>query len=149
MVWSRRPAVEDPKLRLDALPSDFVVAPIGAARFVVGPTGAYIVLAHDGTNERPRALGRLAATIRSVLAERMAWVPFVHPLLVDSRSITVPQATVVPPHMLVDVITEGRQTLEPETFDRIRALVDEGALDGLESVAPLADPPTPPIAEGS
>ena len=92
MVWSRRPAVEDPKLRLDALPSDFVVAPIGAARFIVGPTGAYIVLAHDGTPERPRALGRLAATIRSVLAERMAWVPFVHPLLVDTRSITVPQA---------------------------------------------------------
>jgi hypothetical protein len=71
-------------------------------------------------------------------------VPFVHPLLVDTRSITVPQATVVPPHMLVDVITEGRQTLEPETFDRIRALVTEGALDGLESVAPLADPPASP-----
>jgi hypothetical protein len=142
MVWSRRPAVEDPKLRLDALPPDFVVTPIGAARFVVGPTGAYVVLAHDGTTERPRALGRLAATIRSVLAERMAWVPFVHPLLVDSRSITVPQATVVPPHMLVDVITEGRQTLEPETFDRIRALVTEGALDGLESVAPLTTPGT-------
>ena len=55
--------------------------------------------------------------------------------------ITVPQATVVPPHMLVDVITEGRQTLEPETFDRIRALVTEGALDGLESVAPLPETP--------
>jgi hypothetical protein len=142
MVWSRRPAVEDPKLRLDALPPDFVVTPIGAARFVVGPTGAYVVLANDGTTERPRALGRLAATIRSVLAERMAWVPFVHPLLVDTRPLTVAQATVVPPHMLVDLITEGRHTLEPETFDRIRALVNEGALDGLESVAPLTTPGT-------
>jgi hypothetical protein len=70
----------------------------------------------------------------------------VHPLLIDNRSITVPQATVVPPHMLVDVITEGRQTLEPETFDRIKALVDEGALDGLEAVAPPLPAPEPPEA---
>jgi hypothetical protein len=45
--------------------------------------------------------------------------------------------------MLVDVITEGRQTLEPETFDRIRDLVTEGALDGLESVAPLTNTAAP------
>lgn len=121
---------------LARLPDTFGVTPIGLAAVVVGPTGVFVVLAHDGSPERARSLGRLAATIRSAFAERMAWVPFVHALLVDDQSTSVAQATVVPPDLLSEVLTEGRRTLEGETITHIATLIDEGVLDGLESVAP-------------
>jgi len=118
------------------LPDEFSVAPVGAAHVVVGPTGVYVIMAHDGSIERARGLGRLAATIRSAFAERMAWVPFVHAMLIDDHEATIAQATVVPLDLLPRVLTEGRATLEDETVRTILDLIASGALDGLESVAP-------------
>jgi len=136
MSWNRRSLQEGLEDCLDRLPDGFGVESIGSANVVVGPTGVFVVLAHDGSVERARSLGRLAATIRSAFAERMAWVPFVHALLVDDQSGTIAQATVVPPDLLVEVLTEGRRTLEDETIATICELITGGALHGLESVAP-------------
>ena len=121
---------------IERLPAPFCARLIGPATVVVGPTGVFVVLVHDGTPDRARALTRLAATIRSAFAERMAWVPFVHALLVHDTPTTMAQTTVVPPDLLRDVLTEGRRTLEDETIATIRALMAEGVLDGLEAVAP-------------
>ena len=136
MAWNRRSLQEALEDCLEHLPDGFGVQSIGPAHVVVGPTGVFVVLAHDGSLERARGLGRLAATIRSAFAERMAWVPFVHALLVDDQSTTIAQATVVPPDLLAEVLTEGRRTLEDETIATICELISSGALAGLESVAP-------------
>ena len=66
----------------------------------------------------------------------MTWVPFVHALLVDDQPQSIAQATVVPPDLLSEVLTEGRQTLESETIELILRLVAEGVLDGLQAIAP-------------
>jgi hypothetical protein len=121
---------------LRQLPDAFGVTSIGPADVVVGPTGVFVVLAHDGSIERARGLVRLASTVRSALAEEMAWVPFVHALLVDDAMQSIAQATVVPPQHLTEVLTEGRMTLELETIETILALVRDGVLDGLQAVGP-------------
>ena len=139
MAWNRRSLQEELQNCLDRLPGSFGVTIIGPAAVVVGPTGVYVVMAHDGTSERARALGRLAATVRSAFAERMAWVPFVHALLVDVHASSTAHATVVPPDLLREVLTEGRATLEVETLDTIGNLISQGILGGLESVAPDGD----------
>ena len=138
VVWTRRSLPDELEACLKRLPERFDAIAIGPAWFVTGPTGVFVVMAHDGSIERARALGRLAATVRSALAERMAWVPFVHAMLIDDQSTPISQATVVPPGLLADVLTEGRVTLEVETLDTIAHLVADGVLDGLESVAPGA-----------
>ena len=137
-MWTRRSLPDELEASLERLPAEFDATAIGPAWFVTGPTGVYVVMAHDGSIDRARALGRLAATIRSALAEHMAWVPFVHAMLIDDQSTTIAQATVVPPALLNDVLTEGRRTLEAETLETILRLVAEGVLEGLESVGPGA-----------
>src|SRR4051794_27687645 len=99
MGWSRRPLHDDLEACLHRLPDHFGTTSIGEATVVVGPTGVFVVMVHDGSSERARGLSRLAATVRSSFAERMAWVPFVHALLVDDQNSSVAQATVVPPDL--------------------------------------------------
>ncbi len=121
---------------LSALPDTYAVTPIGPARFVVGPTGTHLVLGQDASAPAARSLVRLAATIRSVLAEHLAWVPFVHVLVVSEHVPVTPQVTVVPPDLLLDLLTSGRAALEEETRARIGHLVATGVLTGLEAVGP-------------
>ncbi len=121
---------------LEALPPEFAVTPVGPAWFVVGPPGAHLVLASAGSASVVRALERLAATVRSALAEGMIWVPFVHALLVSSDARSTLQVNVVPPDRLVDILTGGRLALEDETRDHIRALVDSGVLSGMVEAGP-------------
>jgi len=135
MGRSCTPTIDELDRVLGTLPAPFMVHAVGSARFVVGATGAYLVLLHDGVEEA-RSVVRVAATIRSALAELMSWVPYVHPMLVTPHPVTAPQATVVSPERLFEVLTTGRPTLEDEILDRLAELLDGDFLAGFHSLAP-------------
>lgn len=136
MGWSRRPAPLLLDELLAELPDGFGVVAIGPSRFVWGPTGAYVVLADDGRRDRPRQLSRLAATVRSALAERVALTPFVHPLLVAEQDRDSAHATTVPASLLVSVLTLGPTVLDGDACRHVAGATAAGALRGLEAVAP-------------
>lgn len=138
MAWPRHHAPEDIGRALAELPDDISVHPVGPAHLVVGPAGAQIVVADDGSAEAPRAAARLASVVRSALAEDVPWTPFVHALLVTDRPDPCPPATRVSPAHLRAAVAEGPETVEPELLARLRAALAAGALDGLASVAPAA-----------
>lgn len=116
--------------------------PIGSAHFVLGPVGAQVVAFDDGTDDAPRTVARLASVVRSALADEVAWVPFVHALLVTERSGPCPPATRIEPSMLLRAVADGPTTLAPSVLEPLRGAIDGGILDGLTSVAPPAARPT-------
>lgn len=135
MAWPRRHGPEDLDDLLGALPPGYFVRPIGPARFVLGPTGAHVVAIDDSREAAPREVGRLASVSRSALAEHVAWVPFVHALLVTDDDRPCPPATCVPPRLIPGALVEGPAVLDADELARLVASVVAGALDGLESVA--------------
>ncbi|HYI62755.1 MAG TPA: hypothetical protein VEW93_13230 [Acidimicrobiales bacterium] len=136
MGWPRHHGPDDLDRVLDTLPDGYVVRPVGDARFVLGPTGAHVLALDDGGADVPRAVGLLASVIRSSLADQVAWVPFVHALLVTDRDEPCPPATCVPPGLVPSVLLEGPALLRPEDLRRLVASVQAGALDDLGAVAP-------------
>ncbi len=138
MGWPRHHAPEDLARALASLPDGFEVVPVGGAHLVLGPTGAQIVALDDGVAETPRTVARLASVVRSALAEHVAWVPYVHALLVTDRDEPCPPATRIPPTLLVRALVDGPPTLQPSELARLVACIDDGALVGLVSVAPLS-----------
>jgi hypothetical protein len=138
MGWPRHHGPEDLDHVLGELPDAYTVRAIGSARFVIGPTGAHVVALDDGTEAAPRAVALLASVARSALADRVAWVPFVHALLVTDRTEPCPPATRVPPGAIPTVLLEGPPVLSPAELGRLVASVTEGVLDGLTAVAPPA-----------
>jgi hypothetical protein len=138
MVWPRHHAPEDVASALSGLPAGYSVTPIGSAHLVLGVTGAQVVAMDDGHDETPRAVARLASVIRSALAEHVAWVPFVHALLVTERTDPCPPATAIPPTLLVRAVVDGPLTIQPDDLARLVGCIEDGALDGLGSVAPHA-----------
>lgn len=140
MDWRRHHDQPDLAEVLTGLPSAATVHPLGPAHLVLGPTGAQVVVLDDGTADLPRAAARLAAVVRSALAERVAWVPFVHTLLVTEATAPRPPATVVSADLLVRALVEGPTTLQPTDLTRLVASIEEGALAGLDSLAPTGTP---------
>ena len=141
MGWPRHHAPEDLARALSGLPDDYAVTSIGGAHLVLGPTGAQVVALDDGADDAPRAVARLASVVRSALAEHVAWVPFVHALLVTERHEPCPPATGIPAPMLLRTIVDGPPTVQPPDLDRLLACIAEGALDGLSALAPSATEP--------
>ena len=131
---------------LGDLPSDFVVRSLGPVWLVAGPTGIFVVAGGPGAmdgSERSAGvlgLGRLAAEVRSVLADQLTLVPMVQPLIVTSRPGGSPDsgATVVPPDLLLDVLVSGSTVLGPQALARVAAVVDAGNLQALGG--PLVPP---------
>lgn len=137
MAWGRRPLPHDIDEILDTLPTGYVVRTIGGARVVIGPGGAHVVIVVvDPGEEHTRMAARLAATARSTLAEHVAWVPFVHTLVVSDAAITSTHATIVPPSLLTHLLTESVGSVDEAVLGPLRGVVDDGALDGLSALAP-------------
>lgn len=112
------------------LPPAYAVASSGAARLVVGPPGAF-VLVPSGTDPSTAAerAGHLAATTRSALAEHVSWVPFIDAVVVVHDSpVHNGVATPVPLDLLPETLVEGPVVIEPSTVATIRLLLDEGRL---------------------
>jgi len=128
MVWSRHHPHADLRATLDALPPDWVVAPLGPAHVVLGPTGAHVVGLDDGVDETPTFLARVAGSVRSRLAEHVPLMPFVHALLVTDRPGSSSDATRIPPALLSLALIDGPPTLTGDELDRLRACVEAGAL---------------------
>lgn len=129
--WTRRPARAALDQLLEALPERFVTESLGSARFVAGPQGTYVVGTAEGTGPEADGLGQLAAQVRSVLAQHLTWVPFVHPLLVSDDPHPGSRVAVVPRSLLVDVLTEGRESIEEDAVDRIHELVHRGLIGAI------------------
>ncbi len=136
MGWPRHQGPDDLDRILDQLPARFVVRAIGAAWFVLGPTGAHVVALDDGTDAAPRALAMLASVTRSALAEHVAWVPYVDAFLVTERERPCPPATRVPPRLVRGSLINGPAVLAPTDLSRLVGCVEAGVLDGLTTVAP-------------
>jgi hypothetical protein len=122
----RQTSETDLAVLLGHLPEDYLVAPLRSAWFVVGAPGTYVV-GDDSTND-DGAIGRLAVQIRAALAQHLTWVPFVHALLVSEELRAIPQAIIVPPDMLLGVLTEGRRSLDEDTVQRIGELIGRGII---------------------
>jgi hypothetical protein len=115
---------------LMALPASFAIAERRSARFVAGPSGAFVVLpASDDLDTDASRLMEITGSTRSSLADHLAWAPFVDSLLVTPDRIAQPAAaTVAPIDLLGEVLREGHQAIDDETMDRIFVVLVEGEL---------------------
>jgi len=145
MGWPRHHAPEDLSRALAALPAGYFVTPIGPSHLVLGLTGAQVVALDDGGEDTPRAVARLASVVRSALAEHVAWVPYVHALLVTERNEPCPPATRIPPALVIRALMDGPPTIQATDLARLVACIEAGALDGLGAVAPPQAPRAIPI----
>lgn len=144
MAWPRHHAPDDLDGALDSLPPGYLVVPLGRARFVLGPSGAHVMVLDDGHPAAPRVVSRLASVIRSALAEQIAWVPYVDAFLVTDRREPCPPATRVPHGLIPRSLVDGPAVLSRTELERLVACVQDGALDGLGAVAPSPAGPRMP-----
>lgn len=119
---------------LATLPDDFTVRPLGAARFVLGPTGAHVVAVDDGSPDAPTTLAQIAGLVRDALADRVTWVPFVHAMLVTERDGPCPPATRVPPVLMPGALIDGPTTLDEPARQRLVDAVTSGVLDRVSTI---------------
>jgi hypothetical protein len=118
----------------------YTIASQGAARFIAGPSGVFVlVLGGDDVDRAAERAGRLAAATRASLADHLSWVPFVDAVVVtapdDQRRQPATQAiagaapaTAVPLDMLGDVLVEGRAVVEFASLGLIDDLLQDDAL---------------------
>jgi hypothetical protein len=118
----------------------YTIASQGAARFIAGPSGVFVlVIGGDDVDRAAERAGRLAAATRAALADHLSWVPFVDAVVVtapdDHRLHDVAQgvtgvapATAVPLDMLAEVLVEGRAVIEFAALGLIDELLHGEAL---------------------
>jgi hypothetical protein len=135
------PNPADPIDRLLAdLSSVYTTASQGAARFVAGPSGVFVLVSGgDDLGQAAERAARLAAVTRTALADHLSWVPFVDAVVVTAagahrrpagpanEEITV-HATAVPLDLLGEVLVEGRAVIDDAALDVIGTLVGNDAL---------------------
>jgi hypothetical protein len=138
-----------------ALPSACIVAHQGEARLVIGPSGAFVLLATHGDRVTIEAtahrLADLVLTTRNALCDHLTWVPFVDALLVTSADAPHDvDVTVVPGDLVHDVLIEGPTVITLGTLNAIRETLRTGRLDGWQVGSPsssaainLRDPARP------
>jgi hypothetical protein len=115
---------------LTSLPAPFAVASSGEARFVLGPPGAFVLLASgDDVAQSADRATLLAATTRTALAEHLSWVPFIDAVVVTTANQRAAQsATAVPLDMLAELLTEGPIVIDASAIEAVTALIDEARL---------------------
>lgn len=117
---------------LMALPPSHVVASNASARFVVGPSGAFVLLSigsPDAVNGSAARLDLLVRSTRAALCDHLSWVPFLDSLLVSDTDVRRAPVTVVALDLLHDVITEGPTMIDETTLDCVREAVRSERLD--------------------
>lgn len=118
---------------LSTLPPIFVVASSGSARFIVGPSGAFVLLpptTRDGISAAAARLDLLVQSTRSALCDHLSWVPFLDSLLVSEADVKErAPVTIVALDLLHDVLTEGPTMIDLTTLSCIRDAVRAERLD--------------------
>jgi hypothetical protein len=117
---------------LASLPPLYVVAASGTARFVVGPSGAFVLLpgSPDGVDHAAARLDLLVQSTRTALCDHLAWVPFLDALLVSDADVKQrAPVTIVALDLLHDVLTEGPRMIDDPTLGCIREAVRAERLD--------------------
>lgn len=117
---------------LTSLPREFAVGALGDDRFVAGPAGGFVVrAASDDLQRGAYELLQVTGATRVALSDHLPWVPFLDPLLVSPTAGPHhhDDVTVVPVDLLVDVLRDGHQPLDPATMDRIFVLLAERRLE--------------------
>jgi hypothetical protein len=117
---------------LAALPQGWSVASTDGARFVAGPTGAFVLVAGWREPEAGADLAaHLAATTRTALAEHVAWVPFIDAIVVTGggRRPKGP-ATPIPLDLLGEVLVQGPEMIEADVLGVVADLLGRGELAG-------------------
>jgi hypothetical protein len=117
---------------LASLPSDYAVASYGDSRLVIGPSGAFVLVAAQTAEDRTSAattLEQLAARTRSALADHLSWVPFIDTLVVaPAHQVKRTVNGVVPVNMLLETICEGRPQVDERALGVVRDLLRRGQL---------------------
>jgi hypothetical protein len=116
---------------LSSLPPLSVVAASDDARFVAGPSGAFVLLPHldasrtgAGIAAAATRLDLLVQSTRSALCDHLSWIPFLDSLLVSEADITGPTpVTILALDLLHDVLTEGPVVIDDTTLAAIREAV--------------------------
>ena len=129
---------------VQALPAAYLVGGQDDARFVIGPTGAFVLL--PGTSP-VRALARdadrlhrLAEVTRDALCDHLTWVPFLDALVVTAGDLVrSTEVTVAPLDLLNVVLTEGPEVIDRPTLLAVRAALDAGDLDGWSPIAAIIE----------
>ena len=134
MARPRHPGPDDLDQVLATLPDDFTVRTVGAARFVLGPTGAHVVAVDDGSEDAPATLAHIASLVRDALADRVTWVPFVHAMLVTERTDPCSPATRVPPVLMPGALVDGPTTLDDPARRRLVDALADGVLDRVSTI---------------
>lgn len=134
MARPRHHGPDDLDQVLATLPDDFTVHALGAARFVLGPTGAHVVAVDDGSPDAPATLAHIAGLVRESLADRVTWVPFVHAMLVTDRTDPCPPATRVPPVLMPGALVDGPTTLDDQARQRLVDALESGVLDRVSTI---------------
>jgi len=118
---------------LSTLPPIFVVAASESARFIVGPSGAFVLLpttTPGGVSGAAARLDLLVQSTRSALCDHLSWVPFLDSLLVSEVDVKGrAPVTIVALDLLHDVLVEGPAMIDPATLTCIRNAVRAERLD--------------------
>lgn len=112
---------------LSSLPDGWRRCALGPFRLVVGATGAFVLGEATGPDVGRVAdrLAREAEQLRSRLARAVVWAPFVEALVVTDEPVAgPPRATVVPSHLLHDLLLSGPALLDPEVVEQVAELAD-------------------------
>ena len=127
----RHPGPDDLDQVLATLPDNFTVRTVGAARFVLGPTGAHVVAVDDGSEDAPCPRPH-ASLVRDALADRVTWVPFVHAMLVTERTDLLPGDPV--PRLMPGALVDGPTTLDDPARRRLVDTLADGVLDRVSTI---------------
>jgi len=118
----------------------YTTASQGAARFVAGPSGVFVLVSGgDDLGQAAERAARLAAVTRAALADHLSWVPFVDAVVVTAAGArnkapsppnddVAAHATAVPLDLLGEVLVEGRRVIDDAAFRTINQLLRDEAL---------------------
>jgi hypothetical protein len=138
---------------LDDLPEGWAVGHRQAARLVVGPSGAFVLVPGDGdlSIAAEQAHG-LAQRTRSAMARHLSWVPFVDAAVVTSGDEHAEVAAIlVPLDLLAELLVQGPPVIDRPAIALMSNLLAAGSLDGwqvgtvsIDVKIDLCDPPLQP-----
>ena len=117
---------------LAGLPPDVAIGRRGAARLVISPTGAFVLVENESDLAAAAETAHaLAGRTRSALARHLSWVPFIDAAVVSAHGAHAAlPAIVVAPDLVARLVVAGPPVIDQPAITVVRGLLESGALDG-------------------